>query len=184
MQTEFPFSDSMSDSMMDTQTGKVMAATGIALASGESSSQAGAKSRTMPLASIGLRCGAFLLDYILVLMVPAIFISIALLFKRVNSPIATLILLAGYALMTLLIVLNWIYLVRNDGQTLGKRILGIRIVQRNGRPPDYSQVLLRHAMGYPLLLLSCGIGWIWALWDRKQQGWHDKLAGTVVVRVH
>jgi uncharacterized RDD family membrane protein YckC len=31
-------------------------------------------------------------------------------------------------------------------------------------------------------MLVGGLGFLWALWDNKQQGWHDKLAGTLVVK--
>lgn len=139
--------------------------------------------QTLPLASIGLRCGAFLLDYILMMLIPAVTISIALLFKRTLPGLAWTILYVGYAAALALILINWIYLVRNDGQTLGKRILGIRVVRGDGGRPGYREVLLRHLVGYPLNLLCGGLGFLWMLWDSKQQGWHDKLAGTVVIRL-
>ena len=30
--------------------------------------------------------------------------------------------------------------------------------------------------------LPLGLGYLWAIWDKQKQGWHDKMAGTVVVR--
>jgi uncharacterized RDD family membrane protein YckC len=138
---------------------------------------------SLPLASVGLRCGAFLLDYILMMLIPAVTISIALLFKRTLPDLAWTILYAGYAAALGLILMNWIYLVRTDGQTLGKRILGIRVVSADGGRLGYRAVLLRHLVGYPLNLLCGGLGFLWMLWDSKQQGWHDKLAGTIVIRL-
>lgn len=139
--------------------------------------------RSLPLASVGLRCGAFLLDYILMMLIPAVTISIALLFKRSFPDLAWTILYAGYAAALGLLLINWIYLVRNDGQTLGKRILGIQIVRRDGGRLSYREALLRHLLGYPLSALASGLGFLWILWDQRQEGWHDKLAGTVVIRV-
>ena len=137
----------------------------------------------LPLASIGLRCGAFLLDYILMWLIPAIALAIALIFKRTMPDLAWTILYIGYAATLGLILMNWIYLVRNDGQTLGMRILGVRVVRSNGQPLGYREAALRHLVGYPLALFSLGLGFLWAFWDARQQGWHDKLAGTVVVKI-
>lgn len=139
--------------------------------------------KSMPLASIGLRCGAFLLDYILTILLPAVTVSIALLFKRALPNLAWTILYVGYAATLGLVLVNWIYLVRNDGQTLGKRILGIRVIRRDGRALGYREAVLRHLVGYPLGLFSGGLGFLWALWDAGQQGWHDKLAETVVIKL-
>jgi uncharacterized RDD family membrane protein YckC len=36
--------------------------------------------------------------------------------------------------------------------------------------------------GYTLNTLIMMLGWLWALWDSNQQGWHDKLAKTIVVK--
>jgi len=39
------------------------------------------------------------------------------------------------------------------------------------------------ALGCFLSLLVCGLGFIWVAFDQEKQSWHDKIAGTVVVRV-
>jgi len=135
-----------------------------------------------PLASIGLRCGAFLLDYILTILMPAITVSLALMFRRAWPGGAYLILASGYAATIGLLVLNWVYLCGNQGQTVGKRIIGIRIVRTNGAPLDYKTAALRHFAGYLLSFLALGLGVLWMMWDAKQQGWHDKLADTLVVK--
>jgi len=134
------------------------------------------------LASIGLRCGALLLDYILMLLVPAVTVSLALIFKRVSLGTAYLILFLGYAATLGLLVINWVYLCGSRGQTAGKRIIGIRIVRTDGTPIDFKTAALRHFVGYPLAFLSFGLGALWVLWDARQQGWHDKLTGTLVIK--
>ncbi len=136
------------------------------------------------LASIGLRCSAFLLDYILTMLVPALTVLIAVYFKRRwNAPgFASFILIAGYLVTLVMVLFNCVYLCERDGQSFGKRFIGIRVVREDGSPLTYRTVVLRHLIGYPLSVFFFGLGVLWALWDVKQQAWHDKLAGTLVVK--
>jgi uncharacterized RDD family membrane protein YckC len=134
------------------------------------------------LASVGLRYGAFLLDYILTMLLPAITVSLALIFKRAVPTASYMILVSGYIATVGLLVLNWVYLCGNHGQTIGKRIIGIRIIRADGSRMSYRTAAIRHFVGYPLALFCLGLGLLWMLWDRKQQGWQDKLAGTLVVK--
>ncbi|MBI5040765.1 MAG: RDD family protein [Gammaproteobacteria bacterium] len=65
--------------------------------------------------------------------------------------------------------------------TPGKLLLGCRIVDaRSGGRPQVWQVLVR-LLGYALSALPLGLGFLWIIWDRRHQGWHDKLARTLVV---
>lgn len=136
------------------------------------------------IASIGLRCSAFLLDYILTMLVPALTVLIAVYFKRRwGAPgFASVVLVIGYLITLALALFNCVYLCVRDGQSFGKRFIGIRIVREDGAPLSYRTAILRHLVGYPLSVLVLGLGVLWALLDRKQQGWHDKLAGTLVVK--
>jgi uncharacterized RDD family membrane protein YckC len=69
------------------------------------------------------------------------------------------------------------------GQTLGKRALGIRVIDFNaGGPIGYGRGLLR-TIGRYLSGIVFLLGYLWMLWDREKQTWHDKIAGTVVVPV-
>lgn len=68
-----------------------------------------------------------------------------------------------------------------SGQTLGKRALGIRVADfRTGGPIGIGRGALRYVArilsAIPLLL-----GYLWMLWDREKQTWHDKLTSAVVV---
>ena len=136
------------------------------------------------LASIGLRCGAFLLDYILTLLVLALTVLLAYFVKRRLSLAegANVVLLIGYLFTAAVLFLNLVYFAERTGQSFGKRFIGIRIVRADGRRPDFRDLALRHFVGYPLALLCFGLGVLWMIWDRKQQGWHDKLSGTLVVK--
>lgn len=66
--------------------------------------------------------------------------------------------------------------------TPGKMAISATIVDaRTGAPPGTGQHIGRY-MGYFLAVIPFGLGLLWVAFDPKKQGWHDKLAGTVVVR--
>jgi uncharacterized RDD family membrane protein YckC len=69
------------------------------------------------------------------------------------------------------------------GQTLGKRALGIRVIDfRAGGPLGYGRGFIRY-LGRFLSTIACLLGYLWMLWDKEKQTWHDKLASSVVVPV-
>jgi uncharacterized RDD family membrane protein YckC len=69
------------------------------------------------------------------------------------------------------------------GQTLGKRALGIRVIDfKAGGPIGYARGLLRYVARF-LSTIVFFLGYFWMIWDREKQTWHDKIAGTVVVPV-
>jgi uncharacterized RDD family membrane protein YckC len=93
----------------------------------------------------------------------------------VNGPSDTLISIALPAALT---ILFWF----TRQATPGKMIFSARIVDaRTGAVPNTAQWLLRY-LGYFVSTLAFGLGFIWVGLDRRKQGWHDKIAGTVVVR--
>ena len=76
------------------------------------------------------------------------------------------------------VVLFWI----SRQATPGKLAVGARIVDaKTGGNPSTGQLLGRYA-GYYLAAIPLLLGFIWVAFDPRKQGWHDKLAGTVVVR--
>lgn len=81
-------------------------------------------------------------------------------------------------IMAVVVVIFWIY----RSATPGKMILGMRIVDaRTGGKPSNSQLIIRY-LGYYVSLLPFGFGFLWIAFDDKKQGFHDKLAKTLVVR--
>ena len=69
------------------------------------------------------------------------------------------------------------------GQTPAMRRLGLAIVDATtGAPIGFGRAALRY-LGYVLSALPCYLGLIWAAFDGRKQGWHDKIAHTVVIRV-
>lgn len=67
-----------------------------------------------------------------------------------------------------------------NGETLGDMLLGLRVVRADGRRLSFGRALLR-LLGAYVAGLALFVGFLWALFDGRRQGWHDKLAGTVVV---
>lgn len=67
-----------------------------------------------------------------------------------------------------------------NGQTIGKKAAGVRVVARGGAPVSVGMAFARSAMkivsGAALLL-----GYLWMLWDPEKQTWHDKVAGTYAI---
>jgi uncharacterized RDD family membrane protein YckC len=81
----------------------------------------------------------------------------------------------------LTLVYNWFFWTQWDGQTPGKRLLGLRVVKADGSEIRTTDALIR-ATGYYVNTMFFMIGWIWALFDEQKRGWHDLLAGTVVIK--
>ena len=68
------------------------------------------------------------------------------------------------------------------GQTLGKKAMGIKVVDYSGGKPSYMTFFLREIIGKFISGFVFGLGYLWILWDPKKQGWHDKIASTYVVK--
>lgn len=67
--------------------------------------------------------------------------------------------------------------------TPGKMVIGAKIVDAStGNVPTTGQLIGRY-LGYYLSMIVLFLGFAWVGWDSRKQGWHDKLAGTVVVRL-
>lgn len=82
----------------------------------------------------------------------------------------------------------WIYLALYHvafwawkGTTLGGSILGLKLVRLDGRAVDLSTAIVR-ALGSIVSLLPLGLGFLWVAWDDEVQSWHDRIAGTTMVR--
>ena|SRR5437764_12288108 len=129
-----------------------------------------------------LRCGAFLIDYIILISL----VVLGTLFARMlgggarsagNSAETAAILLA-----IIVALLNLGLLPGLTGLTLGKWAAGLRIQRLGSGNPGIGRALLRHFIGYPLSLVTFGIGFLLPAVTVQGRGLHDMIAGTVVVR--
>lgn len=86
--------------------------------------------------------------------------------------------LISYVFPFVATILFWIY----KSATPGKMAVKIKVVDaKTGNPPSFQQSVIRY-IGYFISMIPLFLGFIWVAWDSKKQGWHDKMAGTVVVR--
>jgi uncharacterized RDD family membrane protein YckC len=129
-----------------------------------------------------LRCGALLIDYILLVSVPVISLLFGRYFeydgaKLLNSEISN----AGWLILILLILTNFVIFPMFSGQTIGKILTGLKIVKIDGNPASFSRLLMRHLVGYPLTVLTFGLGFLFSVLNQNGRALHDFLAGTIVV---
>jgi uncharacterized RDD family membrane protein YckC len=84
----------------------------------------------------------------------------------------------GFVIDTVYFIALWTYW---NGQTLGMKALGIKVVKTDGSALTLSTAIIRY-IGLIISFLVLLIGVIWVAFDANKQGWHDKIAGTYVVK--
>ena len=127
------------------------------------------------------RVGAALIDTLLLLMIcmPVItWIYGAHYWTTTRFIAGPADLLVNWVFPAVATVLFWMY----RQATPGKIAIGARIVDATtGAAPSTRQLVLRY-LGYYVSTIPLLFGLIWVAFDPRKQGWHDKIAGTVVVR--
>ncbi|MEI7589752.1 MAG: RDD family protein [Deltaproteobacteria bacterium] len=68
------------------------------------------------------------------------------------------------------------------GQTIGKRLFGLKVVRSDDTKLSLSVSLLRWIGYIPAKAIFC-LGFIWIIFDSRKRGWHDYLADTIVIRI-
>jgi uncharacterized RDD family membrane protein YckC len=126
----------------------------------------GADLRAFPHATFGDRLAAFALDLLLLLIV-TMWIE-----HGRDSGDRFLI----YALAYFIIFWAW------KGTTVGGIICNLRVVRVDGSPLGPGEAVVRGLSGV-LSMAAVGLGGLWILRDPEQQAWHDRIAGTYVVKV-
>ena len=134
-------------------------------------------------APFALRCGALLIDYIIFICAPVICLMVSNYMgnsgkKLLDGEINTI----GWLIVVLLIVTNLVILPVFTGRTIGKAVTGLQVVQKDGRSLTFASAMLRHLIGYPLVFLTGGLGFLLCVFNSQGRALHDYLAGTVVVQ--
>lgn len=75
----------------------------------------------------------------------------------------------------------FVWMTGTYGATIGKMVMRIKVTKENGAKLNYSDALVREIASYLSLIVFC-LGFFNIIWDKKKQGWHDKIAKTVVVK--
>jgi uncharacterized RDD family membrane protein YckC len=68
------------------------------------------------------------------------------------------------------------------GTTIGGTVLNLKVVRLDGKPVTFGVAVVRGLVSV-LSMIVFFLGFFWMIWDVEKQTWHDKIAGTVVVRV-
>jgi uncharacterized RDD family membrane protein YckC len=116
------------------------------------------------LAGFWVRLGAYIIDAILIGIVVGILNAIRL--GGVGSLVQIVYFVAFWS---------------TTGQTVGMLALRIKVVREDGRPLTLATGIMRY-IGFVISAIVIFIGLLWVIWDPKKQGWHDKIAHTLVVR--
>ncbi|WP_395153469.1 RDD family protein [Ilumatobacter sp.] len=152
-------------------------------------------------AGFGARFGASLLDSLLygllttALVIPGIVLLIAAfdgcttINDEIICPTDSLqggTLAGGIALILAALLIVFVVYVRalgRTGQTWGRKIVGVKVVgELTGTPIGFGKALGRVLFANAISGQIFYLGYLWMLWDDKQQTWHDKVVGSIVVR--
>ena len=87
----------------------------------------------------------------------------------------TVIVVSAFVLSFIYFIVSW----GRSGQTIGKALTGTKVVRVDGYALGYGKAFLRY-VGYIISALLLSLGFLWIGFDKRRQGWHDKIAGTVV----
>ena len=126
-------------------------------------------------AGFGPRALAFLLDAVIVtvIVVPILVLG----FGVQELPTENSWELLAFLAIAAAVIAFW----RAFGATPGKIALGLKIVDaRTGQAPGIARLILRF-LAYFVSAFPLYLGFLWAALDRRKQGWHDKIARTVVI---
>ncbi len=119
-------------------------------------------------ASTRERFFAVVIDELLIALPSVVFISIA------GQPGVAISILFG-------LLYHWYCWTHFTGQTPGKKIINIRIVKADGREINDADAVVRYLACW-VSLATLGFSWLIQRGDLRRQGWHDKIAGTVVIK--
>jgi len=133
-------------------------------------------------APFALRCGAFLIDYIILVALLVMSTLVARMLgggaRAAGSSAET----AGIVMMILALIMNLGVVPGLTGLTLGKWATGLRIERNDGGELGIGRAFLRHFIGYPISFALLGLGFLIAAVSVHGRGLHDMIAGTIVVR--
>lgn len=132
------------------------------------------------LSSPGKRFAAYFIDS----MIPVVAVFMALIFAGAGGAAdgevdakRVLILVMG----VLLAYTIWAFILFARGTTPGKLMLGMHVVGEDGLHAGFFRMLFREWIGKWISGLILSLGFLWILFDRDRQGWHDKFASTYVI---
>ncbi len=142
------------------------------------------KPAVFSLAGLGARIAAFIVDILIVSVIA--FLSIAAGLYSLNGlKIESLglerVIIPLYLALFFLASTYFVFLHGYGGKTVGKMIFGIKLINGHGEGIGFWDAFVRW-IGYFVSGGFLFIGFLWSLFDAECQTWHDKIAGTYVVK--
>lgn len=129
-----------------------------------------------------LRCGALVIDYMVILLVPVSSLLLGRFFEYDGAKLLNSVVMnTGWLITILLALTNFFIFPMFSGQSIGKMITGIRLVNRDGSAPGFGTIIVRHLVGYPITLFTGMIGFLLSAFTKEGKALHDYIGGTVVV---
>lgn len=127
-----------------------------------------------------LRVAALIVDYIVLLLLPVVWLVLARFISDTGVPdgIGKTI----WTLAVLIAVVDCLVLPIFSGQSFGKMLVGIRIVRKDGTRAHAFAILLRNTVGYLITASTGGLGFLFAGINPTGRALHDYLGGTIVIR--
>ena len=141
----------------------------------------GSSVASAPKAGFWIRFVALVIDGLIVGIPGGIIVT--LLVALVGKD-ATGVIIVLYGLFILAEIAYFVYFwSRPEGQTLGMKVFNLRVVKTDGSPLSVGGAIVRY-VGYIVdsIIFGIPVGYIWAAFDTNKQAWHDKMAGTYVVK--
>ncbi|HII06221.1 MAG TPA: RDD family protein [Methanotrichaceae archaeon] len=142
------------------------------------------KEMALDLAGAGSRLVSYLID---VIILTVVYFALSIIFglpveeELMNTEDFTTAFYALYIVVAVITIGYYTYFF-GKGQTPGMKLVSIKLIRANGvSPVGYGKGLLRW-IGMEISGFVLFLGYIWILIDKKNQGWHDKIAGTYVVK--
>lgn len=140
----------------------------------------------------GQRVGSAALDYLVKMAVVLPVIALGALGFLVSEDVGLLTLGITYTLGILILYAYAPVMLPRDGQTVGNRVTGIRVVRLDGSRISGGRAFVREflvkALLFEFVALFATLGivtvlnYLWPLWDDRRQALHDKIVGTLTVR--
>ncbi len=144
----------------------------------------------IPYAGFWIRLVALIIDGVIVVVITIVVeivlgIFIGLLARFTGSaldvspggPLTYLSYLVSFTISIGYFVYYW-----GMGSTRGMRFFRLAVVDaETGQPIGFGRAAMRY-LGYVISVIACYIGLIWAAFDPKKQGWHDKIANSIVIQ--
>ena len=132
-----------------------------------------------------IRAGAAIIDRVLIAGIEFVIASIGLDFVHFSvESFGISFSRFGFALwgVTLVGMIYGVLFIGLKGRTPGKFLMGIQVVDSQGKVPGLGKAFMREVPGKIVSTIVLLLGYIWVAQDPRKRGWHDHISGTYVIR--